>query len=145
MLKLMLASIIPILLLSSVVIQAYAAETKLDSIGSTVKNVKVKVDVMMKKPDQKSQLSVIMMVKEAKQELNKIKSEFFKMSYGKNEKKAYQQYGNVIRNADEALNSAFWAAKFANYNEKNFMDSLNKFNLHHAKVMEMSKKIRVLL
>ena len=86
-----------------------------------------------------------MAVKEAKQELNKIKPEFFKMTYAKNERKAYQQYGNVIRNADEALNSAFWAAKFANYNEKNFMDSLNKFNLHHSKVVEMSKKIRVLL
>jgi outer membrane murein-binding lipoprotein Lpp len=145
MLKTALASIIPILLLSSVIIQAYAAETKLDSISTTVKNVKTKVDAMMTKPDQKSQLSVIMAVKEAKQELNKIKSDFVKMPYAKNERKQFQQYGKVIKNAEEALNSAFWAAKFANYDEKNFMDNLNKFKMHYSKVIEMSKKTKALL
>ena len=67
------------------------------------------------------------------------------MSYTKAEERQYKQFERVIKNTDKALDHAFWVAKFANYNDKNFTDSLDAFKFHSSKVIIMSKNVRALL
>ncbi len=148
--SIVLASILPILLISQVMYasastNANTAESKLEVMSSMVKNVKTKVDTLVKDRSVASQNSVVSTVQDAKVELNKIKAEFVKLSVSKDEKKHYKQFGKVIKQTDKALNEAFWTAKFTTYNDKNFIDSLNKFSAHYSKVIELSKKARPLL
>jgi len=145
MLKLLgLISLISMLIFSQTT-QASASDNRLHDMISMIKTIKDKVNSLLVNQNIKPQTDVIKAVQDAKNELNMIKSEFAKLSPGKTEKKYYKQYLKVIKNTDQALNKAFWAAKFAGYDDKNFNDNLNKFNFYASKVIESGKKVRPIL